>query len=41
MERPEYWLGLRQVKIAYKLDINEYRGQRSIQLIIDYIEKLV
>jgi single-stranded-DNA-specific exonuclease len=41
MERPEYWLGLRQVKIAYKLDINEYNGQRSIQFIIDYIEKLV
>jgi single-stranded-DNA-specific exonuclease len=40
MERPEYWLGLRQVKIAYKLDINEYNGQRSIQFIIDYIEKL-
>jgi len=40
MERPEYWLGLRQVNIAYKLDINEYNGQRSIQFIIDYIEKL-
>ncbi len=40
VERPEYWLGLRQVKIAYKLDINEYNGQRSIQFIIDYIEKL-
>ncbi|MDC9729852.1 MAG: single-stranded-DNA-specific exonuclease RecJ [Methyloprofundus sp.] len=40
MERTEYWLGLREVKIAYKLDINEYRGQRSIQFIIDYIEKL-
>ncbi|MCK5355706.1 MAG: single-stranded-DNA-specific exonuclease RecJ, partial [Methyloprofundus sp.] len=41
VERPEYWLGIRQVKIAYKLDINEYNGQRSIQFIIDYIEKLV
>ncbi|WP_230988068.1 single-stranded-DNA-specific exonuclease RecJ [Bathymodiolus japonicus methanotrophic gill symbiont] len=41
VERPEYWLGIRQVKIAYKLDINEYKGQRSIQFIIDYIEKLV
>ncbi len=40
MERPEYWLGLRKIKIAYKLDINEYKGQRSIQFIIDYIEKL-
>ncbi|RLA22299.1 MAG: single-stranded-DNA-specific exonuclease RecJ [Gammaproteobacteria bacterium] len=40
VERPEYWLGIRQVKIAYKLDINEYNGQRSIQFIIDYLEKL-
>jgi len=40
VERPEYWLGIRQVKIAYKLDINEYNGQRNIQFIIDYIEKL-
>lgn len=40
VERPEYWLGIRQVNIAYKLDINEYNGQRSIQFIIDYIEKL-
>lgn len=41
VERPEYWLGIRQVKIAYKLDINEYKGQRNVQFIIDYIEKLV
>jgi len=41
VERPEYWLGMRQVKIAYKLDINEYNGQRSLQFIIDYLEKLV
>jgi single-stranded-DNA-specific exonuclease len=41
VERPEYWLGIRQVKIAYKLDINEYKGQRSIQFIIDYLERLV
>ncbi len=40
VERPEYWLGIRQVNIAYKLDINEYKGQRSIQFIIDYVEKL-
>lgn len=40
VERPEYWLGIRQVNIAYKLDINEYNGQRSIQFIIEYLEKL-
>ncbi|WP_215800697.1 single-stranded-DNA-specific exonuclease RecJ [Pantoea dispersa] len=28
---------VRQVQLAYKLDINEYRGNRSVQLIIDHI----
>ena len=28
---------VRQVELAYKLDINEYRGNRSVQLIIDHI----
>ncbi len=41
VERPEYWLGIRQVKIAYKLDINEYKGQRNIQFMIEYLERLV
>lgn len=41
IEYPEYWLGIRQVKIAYKLAINDYNNQRSIQFIIDYIEKLI
>lgn len=26
---------VRQVELAYKLDINEFRGNRSVQLIID------
>lgn len=30
--------GTDAVRIAYKLDINEYRGQRSPQLIVDYLE---
>ena len=29
--------GVREVKLAYKLDINEFRGNRSLQLIIDNI----
>ncbi|ROP59709.1 exonuclease RecJ [Enterobacter sp. BIGb0383] len=29
--------GVREVEIAYKLDINEFRGNRSLQLIIDNI----
>lgn len=29
--------GVREVKLAYKLDINEFRGNRSLQIIIDDI----
>jgi len=29
--------GVREVEIAYKLDVNEFRGNRSVQLIIDNI----
>ncbi|MFV9275928.1 single-stranded-DNA-specific exonuclease RecJ [Klebsiella oxytoca] len=29
--------GVREVQLAYKLDINEFRGNRSLQLIIDYL----
>lgn len=31
---------LKTVKLAYKLDINEYRGQKNLQLLVDYIEPL-
>ncbi|QLB12549.1 exonuclease RecJ [Bisgaardia hudsonensis] len=33
-------LSIKQAKIAYKLDINEYRGQRNIQLLVNYLEPL-
>ncbi|MFP1453973.1 hypothetical protein ACLB1O_00795 [Escherichia coli] len=29
--------GVREVQLAYKLDINEFRGNRSLQIIIDSI----
>ena len=35
----EQWLGIRQVLAAYKLDVNEFRGQRSVQMIVEYLEK--
>ena len=28
------------VRAAYKLDVNEYRGRRSLQLVIDYLEPM-
>jgi single-stranded-DNA-specific exonuclease len=30
--------GINEVKMAYKLDINEYRGQQSLQLIVSALE---
>jgi single-stranded-DNA-specific exonuclease len=33
------WHEIRQaVRAAYRLDVNEFRGRRSVQLIIDYME---
>jgi single-stranded-DNA-specific exonuclease len=40
VEQPENWLGIRQIKSVYKLDINEYQGARNIQFILQYIEKM-
>ena len=39
VERPEDWLGSRKILAAYKLDVNEYRGNRTVQLILNYAEK--
>ncbi|MFM2482297.1 single-stranded-DNA-specific exonuclease RecJ [Celerinatantimonas sp. YJH-8] len=30
----------RQIHVAYKLEINEYRGQRSVQLLVEWLEKI-
>ncbi len=29
-----------RIKLAYKLDVNEYRGEQSAQLLVDYLEKI-
>jgi len=39
MDQPEQCLGLRQIRAGYKLDINEVRGNRSVQFILQYLEK--
>ncbi len=39
-EKPENWLGVRKIKTAYKLDINEFRGNRTLQLQLHYAEKV-
>ncbi len=30
-------LSIKQAKIVYKLDINEFRGSRSVQLLVEYL----
>ncbi len=40
VEKSENWLGTRSIKAAYRLDINEFRGNRSVQLMLQYIEKI-
>lgn len=40
IDKPEQWLGLRRCRAAYKLDINEFRGNRNVQLIVQYLEKM-
>jgi single-stranded-DNA-specific exonuclease len=41
IDQPENWLGLRQINAAYKLDINEFRGNRTVQFILQYLEKII
>ena len=38
----EKWSSLRleNIHAAYRLDINEFRGQRNLQLIIEHIEPI-
>ncbi len=38
IEQPESWLRCRFVKVAYRLDVNEYRNSRTLQLMIENIE---
>lgn len=33
-------LSIKQARLAYKLDINEFRGNRNIQLLVDHIEPI-
>lgn len=40
VENPENWLGIRQIKAAYTLDINEYKGSKTLQFIIQYLERM-
>lgn len=41
VDKPEMWQGMRRVLLAYKLDINQYRGNRTLQLMVQYLEKVL
>lgn len=40
---PKVWPdpGVSQVRLVYRLDINEYRGQRQLQLLVEYLQPLI
>jgi len=40
VDHAEQWLGMRKIKAVYKLDINEFRGNRSVQFVLQYFEKM-
>jgi single-stranded-DNA-specific exonuclease len=40
VEHPESWLKVQQIQAVYKLDINEYKGQKTLQLQIQYLERI-
>ena len=40
---PSLWPNtqLQKVRAAFKLDINEFRGNTSVQLLVDYLEPVI
>ncbi|MBS3964516.1 MAG: single-stranded-DNA-specific exonuclease RecJ [Methylomonas sp.] len=38
-DQPENWLGCRKIVCAYRLDANEFRNQRNLQLQLHYVER--
>ncbi len=38
VDDPESWLGCQRIKLAYKLDVNEFRDNRTVQMRIEYME---
>ena len=38
VENPDEWLGCMKARLAYRLDVNEFRDIRSAQLVIEHME---
>jgi single-stranded-DNA-specific exonuclease len=39
-ERPDQWVGIENIRLVYRLAINEFRSCRKIQLMIEHMEAL-
>jgi len=40
LDEPAAWLDCSRLRLAYQLDVNEFRGRRTVQLKADYLEPL-
>ena len=40
LDNPGEWLRCKDIRAAYRLDVNEFRGNRDLQLRIEYMESL-
>ena len=40
VDEPESWLGCQKIRTAYRLNVNEYRNNRSAQMMIEYLERI-
>ena len=40
IDQPETWLGVRQIKVVYTLNSNEFRGQKTLQFILQHIRRI-
>lgn len=38
LDDPETWQAVRRIRAAYRLDINEFRGERELQLRVEHLE---
>ena len=38
VDEPRQWLGVDRITAAYRLDVNDFRGNRTVQLKIEYME---
>ena len=40
VDEPHSWLGSNRIKVAYRLSVNEFRDSRTVQIMVDQLERL-